>query len=162
MEFDLTIKKLAIQFYSKSQERLLLFNNDELLFTYILKNINILSSSQYLKPVLIRIMKNVDKSRYNELFEDILSFVNDTKVLILTVVNDILVKHEVDYQPGFEEYIKLRILALETNVPEISQLSNEIIKKESSENKDILKFNMKNFLKKNSKETVEKLCIFIK
>jgi hypothetical protein len=40
------------------------------------------------------------------------------------VVNDVLVKHEVDYQPGFEEYIKLRILALETNVPEISQLSN--------------------------------------
>ncbi len=97
MEFDLTIKKLAIQFYSKSQERHLLFNNDELLFTYILKNINILSSSQFLKPVLIRIMKNVDKSRYNELFEDILSFVNDTKILILSVVNDILVKHEVDY-----------------------------------------------------------------
>lgn len=132
MEFDLTIKKLAIHFYSKSQERLLLFNNDELLFTYILKNINILSSSTHLKPVLIRIMKNVDKSRYNELFEDILSFVNDTKILILSVVNDILVKHEVDYQPGFEEYIKLRILALETNVQDISQLSNEIIKKEST------------------------------
>ena len=101
MEFDLTIKKLAIQFYYKSQSRLVLFNNDELLFSYILKNINILSSSEFIKPVLIRIMQKVDKSRYNELFEDILSFVNDTKDLILSVVSDVLVKHEVDYQPGF-------------------------------------------------------------
>ena len=93
MEFDLTIKKLVIQFYHKCQSRNLLFNNDELLFTYILKNINILSSSTFIKSVLIRIIQNVDKSRYNELFEDILSYVNDTKVLILSVVNDVLVKH---------------------------------------------------------------------
>lgn len=124
MEFDLTIKKLAIQFYYKSQSRNLLFDNDEILFAYILKNINILSSSEFIKPVLTRVMQKIDKSKYNELFEDILSFVNDTKVLILTVVNDVLVKHDIDYQPGFEEYIKLRILALETTRPEISQLAN--------------------------------------
>lgn len=124
MEFDLTIKKLAIQFYYKSQSRNLLFDNDEILFAYILKNINILSSSEFIKPVLTRVMQKIDKSKYNELFEDILSFVNDTKVLILTVVNDVLVKHDIDYQPGFEEYIKLRILALETIRPEISQLAN--------------------------------------
>lgn len=124
MEFDLTIKKLAIQFYYKSQSRNLLFDNDEILFAYILKNINILSSSEFIKPVLTRVMQKIDKSKYNELFEDILSFVNDTKVLILTVVNDVLVKYDIDYQPGFEEYIKLRILALETTRPEISQLAN--------------------------------------
>ena len=101
MEFDLTIKKLALQFYYKAQNRLWLFDNDDLLFSYILKNINILSSSEYIRSVLVRIMKNVDILRYNELFEDILSFVADTKVLILNVVNEIIAKHEVAYQPGF-------------------------------------------------------------
>lgn len=112
MEFDLTIKKLAIQFYYKSMNRLLVFDNDDLLFSYFLKNINILSSSEHIKSVLLRIMQHVDILRYNELFEDILSFVGDTKFLILSVVNEIVSKHEVKYQPGFEEYIKLKILAL--------------------------------------------------
>ncbi len=98
----MTIKKLAIQFYYKAQNRMLFFDNDDLLFSYILKNINILSSSESLRGVLVRIMKQVDVLRYNELFEDILSFVGDTKVLILTVVNEIVTKHEVAYQPGFE------------------------------------------------------------
>lgn len=93
MEFDLTIKKLAIQFYKKAQNRLLFFDNDDLLFSYILKNINILSSSEFIRAVLTRIMKKVDVLRYNELFEDILSFVSDTKVLILTVVNEIIANH---------------------------------------------------------------------
>lgn len=93
MEFDLTIKKLAIQFYYKSMNRLLFFDNDDLLFSYILKNINILSSSEQIKSVLLRIMQKVDILRYNELFEDILSFVGDTKVLILSVVNEIISKN---------------------------------------------------------------------
>lgn len=115
MEFDLTIKKLAIQFYYKSMNRVLFFNNEDLLFSYILKNINILSSSEHIKSVLIRIMKKVDVLRYNELFEDILSFVGDTKFLILSVVSELISSEEkLTYQPGFEEYIKLRILALET------------------------------------------------
>lgn len=102
MEFDLTIKKLAIQFYFKSMNRLLFFDNDDLLFSYILKNINILSTSEHIKPVLLKIMQKIDLLRYNELFEDILSFVSDTKVLILSVVNEIVSKYEVKYQPGFE------------------------------------------------------------
>lgn len=47
-------------------------------------------------------MQKIDLLRYNELFEDILSFVSDTKVLILSVVNEIVSKYEVKYQPGFE------------------------------------------------------------
>jgi hypothetical protein len=64
MEFDLSIKKLAIHFYYKCQKRMINFGNEDILFTHILKNINILSSSEHVQVVLRTIMKRVDTKRY--------------------------------------------------------------------------------------------------
>ena len=45
MEFDLVIKKLAVQFYYQCQDKHIGYGHEDLLYTYLLKNINILSSS---------------------------------------------------------------------------------------------------------------------
>jgi NhaP-type Na+/H+ and K+/H+ antiporter len=157
MEFDVNLKRYSIQFYHKCIIKNINFHNHGLLFTYIANNINILANSENIQTVLLYLLKNVDKSRIKELFSDILNYIQSTKKLILHT----LLKFEFKYKPEFEEYIKLRILALESN-QEISRLSNEILTEEKQVKDSILTFNMKNFVKKNSKETIEKLCIFIK
>lgn len=65
------------------------------------------------------------------------------------------------YKPEFEEFIKLKILALESN-PDISKIAAQTLTSEVELKSSILNFDMKTFVKKNSKETTEKLCQFIK
>jgi len=79
-----------------------------------------------------------------------------TKKVILSVISSIT-----DYQPEFEEYIKLRILSLEQS-EQISDLAKIILSSHIIPSDSITKFNMKKFIHKNSKETIEKLCQFIR
>ena len=73
----------------------MLFNNEDILFTYIAQNINILSNSDCIQPLLIELLKKVDQSRIKELFTDILNYIQTTKKLILRTINTI----NVNYKP---------------------------------------------------------------
>lgn len=157
MEFDVNLKRHAIAFYYKCTLRGIDFGNHELLFTHIANNINILTNTDNIQPFLLHLLQKVDPTRIKELFADILNYILSTKRLIL----ETLLKLDNKYRPEFEEFIKLRILALESNA-EISKLSSSLLVEEKELKKSILTFNMKNFVKKNSKETIEKLCIFIR
>ena len=85
------------------------------------KNINIISGCENIEPILFHCMQKVSTKRYGELFVDLLSYINKTKILILKVLTHIS-EQDVDpnnskihetYNPTFEDYIKLRILALD-------------------------------------------------
>jgi hypothetical protein len=89
MEFDLNLKKFAVRFYSKCIMKKIYFGNDQLLYTYLVKNINILSSSENVQPVLFYLLSKVDKIRLKEIFADILNFVQATKKMILSTVNSL-------------------------------------------------------------------------
>lgn len=111
MEFDLNLKKLAIKFYDKCFQKNIRFGKEQELFAYIVKNINILSNSEHIQPVLLNLLNAVDPIRYKELFAEILNFVQSTKKLILQTINML----QSTYKPEFEEFIKLKILSLESN-----------------------------------------------
>lgn len=155
MEFDVNLKKLAVRFYLKVTQRGLSFDNDLLLFSHLVANINILAAAEALQPVLAHLLLRVPAARIADLFADILNFILPTKRLILQTVAGL--PHR--YRPEFEEFIKLKILALESD-REVSQLASQIV--QGAEAKSILSFNMTNFVRKNSKETIEKLCQFIR
>lgn len=78
-----------------------------------------------------------------------MNFVQSTKKLILQTINLL----EGTYKPEFEEFIKLKILSLESN-QEISKLAAQALSSEVELKNSILAFDMKNFVKKNSKETI--------
>ena len=78
-----------------------------------------------------------------------MNFIQPTKQLIL----ETLAMLKEAYKPEFEEFIKLKILSLESNA-EISKLATEALSSEVELKKSILTFDMKNFVKKNSKETI--------
>jgi hypothetical protein len=87
MEFDVNLKKLAIQFYHQCNQRAISFGNKEQLFSYITQNINILASSEHIQSVLLGLLNIVDRTRIKELFNDILNYVQSTKKLILNTLN---------------------------------------------------------------------------
>ena len=64
MEFDVNLKRLAIRFYDKCFKKGIPFQNEDSLFTYIVFNINILSSSDCIQNVLLHLLQNVDSKRY--------------------------------------------------------------------------------------------------
>ncbi len=64
MEFDINLKKLAIKFYFKCNERSLSFKNEEKLFTFIVKNINILATCEHIKPFLTFLLARVNPQRF--------------------------------------------------------------------------------------------------
>lgn len=158
MEFDINLKRYAIKFYYKCQRKRLNVGHPDTLYTYVVKNINILSSCEHIKSVLACLLSRVDTLRHKELFADILSFVQPTKLLILETISKL---DGSAYSPEFEEYIKLKILALEEN-EDISRLARGILHYQGDLGRSIVNFNMKSFVKKNSKETIEKLCVFVK
>lgn len=108
MEFDVNLKKHAIVFYHKCWTKNISFNNEDLIYTYLTVNINILSNSEFIQPVLLYILKRISKDRIKELFSDILNYIQLTKKVILRT----LLQNEEKYKPEFEEFIKLKILAL--------------------------------------------------
>jgi hypothetical protein len=86
MEFDVNLKKLAIQFYHQCNQKAIDFRNTEHLFSYIAQNINILANSEHIQPVLLNLLNNIEKTRIKELFNDILNYVQSTKKLILNTI----------------------------------------------------------------------------
>ena len=98
MEFDVNLKKHAIVFYHKCWAKNISFNNEDLIFTYLTVNINILSNSEFIQPVLLYILKKIDKDRIKELFSDILNYIQLTKKVILRT----LLLNEEKYKPEFE------------------------------------------------------------
>ena len=98
----------------------------------------------------------VNPTEHTHLFDDILNYIQPTKKLILEVVDEIK-----QFKPEFEDYIKLKILSLE-NAKEIQALSDSILSQNNTYAQSITNFNMRKFIDKNSKETIEKLCQFIK
>lgn len=66
------------------------------------------------------------------------------------------------YDPSFEDYIKLRILSLDDSDDDIANAAEKILKNENKNVKSIAHFDMKHFIENNTKETIEKLCRFMK
>ena len=87
MEFDVNLKKLAIRFYYKCFQKKIHFHNDDALYSHIVRNINILSNSEHIQPVLLELLNSVGAQRNKELFADILNFVQSTKKLILQTIS---------------------------------------------------------------------------
>lgn len=83
MSFDLAVKASALQFFysciSKGQK----IEHVEELYTLLVKNINIIASIQNVYNILFYCMKNVETKRYGELFVGMLSYVRETKKLVL-------------------------------------------------------------------------------
>lgn len=77
----------------------------------MVKNLNILSTCENIEAVLGWCLKRVNNTRFTELFFDILNFIPSTKKLILSMIKKL---EDRAYKPEFEDYIKLRILSLET------------------------------------------------
>ena len=77
----------------------------------MVKNLNILSTCENIEAVLGWCLKRVNNTRFTELFLDILNFIPSTKKLILSMIKKL---EDRTYKPEFEDYIKLRILSLET------------------------------------------------
>jgi hypothetical protein len=63
MEFDVNLKKLAIQFYHQCGQRGIAFDNNDQLFTYVARNINILANSEHIQSVLLRLLGAIDRIR---------------------------------------------------------------------------------------------------
>lgn len=94
MEFDLNLKKLAIKFYYKCNKKQISFSNEEILFTYIAQNINILSNCENIQSVLSHLLIRVDQSRFKDLFAEILNFIQPTKKLILHTITLLPTKYK--------------------------------------------------------------------
>lgn len=89
MEFDVNLKRFALKFYSMSIEQKLFFNNSERLYGYLVKNLNIISSSGEVEVVLGWCLERIDSHRYGEMFVDILNYITITKQLILSLLTSL-------------------------------------------------------------------------
>ena len=75
----MNLKRFALNFYSLSIEKKLFFNNGEILYGHLVKNLNILSSSEDIEVVLGWCLQRIDSHRYGEMFVDILNYIPTTK-----------------------------------------------------------------------------------
>jgi hypothetical protein len=94
---------------------------------------------------------------------EILNYSTKTKTLLLSVLlaicEQLQASHSQAYQPSFEDYIKLRILALDDSLEEcISKPASKLLALEEqnigSISTTIANFNMKTFIKNNNKDTI--------
>ena len=110
MEFDINLKKLAVRFFNFCIEKDISSWSSTRIYEWLVKNVNILSSCEGIHQLLLFCAKKVTADQHSSLFDEILSYVPNTKRLILSVMGEIP-----EYKPEFEDYIKLRILALENS-----------------------------------------------
>ena len=89
MEFDLEVKDQALNFCYFCICRGFDMENEEILFSHLAKNINIISGCENIEPVLFHCMQKVSTTRYGELFVDLLNYINKTKIMILKVLAQI-------------------------------------------------------------------------
>lgn len=158
MEFDLSVKELALNFFNSCIQKKQGIDQVEKLYGFLVKNLNIISNSENIGNVLLYCMGQVDSKRFGELFVEILNYVNKTKKLVL---NTLLKSNDENksYEPTFEDYIKLRILALDDSADdEISKAAEKLLSLKSKNTSDIsstiANFDMKNFVKNNTKDTI--------
>lgn len=83
MEFDLSVKEQALNFFNSCIKKGQEIEHVDILYTFLVKNMNIISTTESIEDVLLYAMKKVDVKRYGELFVEILNYVNKTKKLIL-------------------------------------------------------------------------------
>ena len=68
MEFDLSVKELSLSFFNSCIEKQQEIDQIDKLFGFLVKNLNIISTSEHTSSVLLHTMLKVDSKRYGELF----------------------------------------------------------------------------------------------
>jgi hypothetical protein len=68
MEFDLSVKEQVLNFFNSCIEKGQPIDQIDVLYGFLVKNMNIISTSDNIQNVLLFMMKKIDTKRYGELF----------------------------------------------------------------------------------------------
>lgn len=159
--FDIQLKRAAMQFYCKLDVAKYASFFQEI-FEPLATNLNVLSQNQVTYDLLDKSLKNLQNNdQISLLFSDILNNMDRAKIIVLKALYSNF--QLLNFQPTFDDIIKLRILIIDEN-PEISALAEKTLENFPHQINitKINGFDLETFVFKHSKENTEKFTRFAK
>ena len=115
--FDISLKLFSVKFYLQLAKEERFHQALQNIYPLLIENINLLSQFPETQSLLVEVLKVIPEERFEELLEDVLNYLNNSKRISL---QSILLSGR-NFTLSFEDYVKLRILAAED--AEIAELA---------------------------------------
>jgi hypothetical protein len=160
LEFDVNLKIYSVRFFLRAAEDERCVGMLQQVYPKLVTNINLLCNYPETKALLLKLLQAVESEEYSLILDDILNYLPNSKKIVL---EGLLEAGRKEFTLTFEEYVKLRILASDTDA-HLAACSSKLLSiyPLKMDRDQIERFDLKRFVHRHSNETTNRLSNFAK